>query len=246
MSDPPQNLLLAALPAETLARWLPYLECIDLPAGKVLCESSCRTTYAYFPTTAVISLLCITEEGGTSEVAVVGDDGVVGVSMIMGGTTMLNRAVVQSSGLGFRLPSLLVTAEMERAGPSLQLMLRYTQSLITQVMQIAACNRHHTIAQQLARRLLTALDTSPNGEVAMTQEGVASLLGVRREGVTTAALKLQRAGVIRYQRGHIFVLDRDSLETHTCECYAALTKEHKRLLPMLVSTRRLAPMAIAA
>jgi CRP-like cAMP-binding protein len=245
-ASPRQNHLLTALPAGVFLRWLPSLEQVDCPVGKVLCESSTRSEYVYFPTTAVVSLLCTTAEGGTSEVATVGSDGVVGVSMIMGGNTIMHRAVVQSAGQGFRLPSLLVKAEVEKAGPALQLLLRYTQSLITQVMQIAACNRHHTIDQQLARRLLTALDGSTTNEFAMTQEGVANLLGVRREGVTAAALKLQQAGLIRYQRGHISVLDRNRLEQHTCECYAALTKERLRLLPMSVPTRYLAPVAMAA
>ncbi len=245
-SDPRQNQLLAALPASEWARWLPYLEQVDFASGKVVCESSSRTAYMYFPTTAVISLLCTTVDGGTSEVAVVGNDGVVGVSMIMGGHTMLNRAVVQSAGQCFRLPSLLVKMEVERAGAALQLLLRYTQSLITQVMQMAACNRHHTIDQQLARRLLTAMDRATSDEVAMTQEGLASLLGVRREGVTAAALKLQCDGVIRYQRGHISVLDRRRLEQRACECYAAVSKEHHRLLPASVASRPLVPMLIAA
>ena len=245
-SDPRQNHLLAALPDCEWSRWLPHLEQVDLPAGKVLCESSRAMTFVCFPTTAVISLLCTTLEGGTSEIAVVGNDGVVGVSTIMGGTMMPSRAVVQSAGLGYRLPAQLLKTEVERAGPALQLLLRYTQSLITQVTQTAACNRHHGIDQQLARRLLTALDRSNADEFAMTQEGVANLLGVRREGVTAAALRLQQAGVIRYQRGYIVVLDRKGLEQRTCECYAAVAKEHYRLLPTPVPPRYVAPMPIAA
>ena len=245
-SDPRQNHLLAALPDCDWSRWLPQLELVNLPLGKVVCEASSQMTYLYFPTTAVISLLCTTVEGGTAEVAVVGNDGVVGVSLIMGGNTMLNQAVVQSAGQAYRLPSRPVKTEVERGGPALQLLLRYTQSLISQVMQLAACNRHHSIDQQLARRLLIALDRSNSNEIAMTQEGVASLLGVRREGVTAAALKLQLDGVIRYQRGHISVLDRARLEQRTCECYAAVSNEHRRLLPTSVPARTLVPMLIAA
>jgi CRP-like cAMP-binding protein len=242
-SHPRQNHLLAALPDAEWSRWLPHLELVDLSTGKVLCESSSPITCVYFPTTAVISLLCTTVQGGTSEIAAVGNDGVVGICMIMGGQAMLNRAVVQSAGQAYRLPAALVKAEVERSGPALRLLMRYAQSLITQVTQTAACNRHHSIDQQLARRLLIALDCSTSDEFAMTQEGVASLLGVRREGVTAAALKLQRAGVIRYQRGQISVLDRNRLEHHACECYAAVAKEHSRLLPTLGSA---APKPIAA
>lgn len=234
-ADPRQNHLLAALPDCEWSRWLPHLERVDLPLGKVLCEASSVTPFVYFPTTASVSLLCTTAEGGSAEIAVVGNDGVVGVSMIMGGQSMLSRAVVQSAGLGYRMRSLLVTTEVTRCGPALRLLLRYTQTLITQVTQAAACNRHHSIEQQLARRLLTALDRSASDEFAMTQEGLACLLGVRREGVTAAALKLQRAGVIRYQRGHMSVLDRKRLEQHACECYAAVAKENDRLMPASVS-----------
>lgn len=239
--DPRQNHLLAALPDCEWSRWLPHLEPVDLPVGRVLCESSSPTPFVYFPTTAIVSLQCTTAEGGTAEIAVVGNDGVVGVSMIMGGHSMLSRAVVQSAGRGYRLRSLMVTTEVERGGPALRLLLRYTQTLMTQVTQTAACNRHHAIEQQLARRLLTALDRSPSHEFAMTQEGLACLLGVRREGVTAAALKLQRAGVIRYQRGHMAVMDRNRLEQHACECYRAVAKENERLLPPSVAARQPAP-----
>lgn len=245
-SDPRQNHLLSALPDCEWSRWLPHLELVHLPAGKVVCESSSTTAFVYFPTTAVISLLCTTAEGGTSEIAVVGNDGVVGICMIMGGQTMLSRAVVQSEGQGYRLRSTLVETEVDRAGFVLHLLLRYTQSLITQVTQTAACNRHHDIDQQFARRLLIALDRSGSNQLAMTQEGVAGLLGVRREGVTAAALKLQLAGVIRYQRGHISVLDRNRLEKRTCECYAALARENNRLLPRAVPTPHFAALPIAA
>ena len=245
-SQPRQNHLLAALPDCEWARWLPHLERVDFPVDKVLCESSSATPFVYFPTTAVISLLSTTIDGGTSEIAVVGNDGVVGIGLIMGGNNMPSQAVVQTAGEGYRLRSLLVKTEIDRAGLVLQVLLRYTQTLITQIMQKAACNRHHGIEQQLACRLLMALDRSASDELAMTQEGVATLLGVRREGVTAAALKLQQDGVIRYQRGHISVLDRNRLEHRTCECYAAVSKEHYRLLPASVPTRHLAAVAIAA
>ncbi len=241
-----KNHLLASLPDCEWARWLPHLELMDFSLGNVLCESSSATAFVYFPTTAVISLLCTTVDGGTSEIAMVGNDGVVGVSMIMGGNTMPNQAVVQTAGLGYRLPSRWVKTEVERAGPALPILLRYTQSLITQVTQTAACNRHHDIDQQLARRLLMALDMASSNEVAMTQEAAAGLLGVRREGVTAAALKLQHAGVIRYQRGHISVLDRYRLEASTCECYRAVAKARFGLRPTALPTRYLQPMPIAA
>lgn len=245
-SDPRQNQLLAALPDSERVRWLPHLECVDLPVGKELCAANSATAFVYFPTTAVVSLLYRTVEGGTAEIAVIGNDGVVGFSMIMGGNTTPSQAVVQSAGSGFRMRSQWVQNEVDNVGPVLRLMLRYTQSLITQVAQTAVCNRHHGIEQQLARRLLVGLDRSPSDELALTQEALASLLGVRREGITAAALKLQQAGVIRYQRGHISVLDRSGLERRTCECYAAVAKEQNRLSPMAAPKRHLDPMLIAA
>jgi CRP-like cAMP-binding protein len=229
--DPQQNQLLAALPACEWQRLAPHLELVELEAGKVLCESSSPITYVYFPASAEISLVCTTAEGGTAEIAVIGRDGVVGICSILGGYTMLNRAVVQSAGIAFRMRASLIKAEVNGGGALLHLLLRYTQSLITQITQSAACNRHHDIDQRLARRLLTALDGANSSAFAMTQEGVASLLGVRREGITAAAFKLQKDGVIRYQRGHISVLDRSGLERRACECYAAVAKEHYRLLP---------------
>lgn len=245
-ADPRQNQLLAALSECVRARWSPHLECVDLPLGKELCAADSPTAFVYFPTTAIVSLLYHTVEGGTAEIAVIGNDGVVGFSMIMGGNTTPSQAVVQAAGRGFRIRSQLVQNEVDRVGPVLQLMLRYTQSLITQVAQTAVCNRHHGIEQQLARRLLVGLDRSPSDELAVTQEALASLLGVRREGVTAAALKLQQAGVIRYQRGHISVLDRKGLERRTCECYAAVAKEQSRLLPMATAARHLDSLLIAA
>ena len=245
-SHPRQNQLLAALPDCEWTRWLVHVELVEFSVGKILCESDSATEYVYFPTTAVISLMSITVEGGTSEIAIVGNEGVVGICTVTGGTSMPMQAVVQRAGQAYRLRSTLLKSEIERAGSLLHLLLRYTQSLLTQVAQSAACNRHHNIEQQLARRLLVALDRTTSGDLAMTQECLASLLGVRREGVTAAALKLQHGGMIRYQRGHISVLDRHALERRTCECYAAVTKEHDRLLPTAVPTRGLAPMPIAA
>ena len=244
-SHPRQNHLLAALPDGEWTRCLVHLELVEFPVGRVLCESDSAAEFVYFPTTAIISLMSITVEGGTSEVAIVGNEGVVGICAITGGRSMPIQTIVQSAGQGYRLRSTLFKTELERAGTLLHLLLRYTQSLITQIAQSAACNRHHNIEQQLSRRLLLALDRSPSEDLAITQERLACLLGVRREGITAAALKLQQAGVIRYQRGHISVLDREGLERRTCECYAAVAKENKRLLPAALSARRLLPMPIA-
>ena len=230
-STPRQNQLLAALLDAEWSRWQPQLELVDLPRGMVLCESGNIPAYAYFPTTAIVSLLHMTSDGASSEIAVVGNDGVVGISLCMGGDAMTSRALVQSAGQGYRLRAQVVKAEVNRAGPMLYMLLRYTQAMIAQVAQTALCNRYHSIDQQMCRRLLAGLDRSPSDELTMTQELLASLLGVRREGVTAAALKLQHAGVIRYSRGHIAVLNRQRLEQRTCECYKATKKEHDRLLP---------------
>lgn len=229
--NPRQNQLLAALPAHEWARCQPQLECVDLSAGQVLSDYGQTPSHAIFPTTAVVSLIYNTEEGGSAEFAVVGNDGVVGISLFMGGLATSSRAVVQSAGRAWRLPARAVIADVERAGAVLMTILRYTQSLIAQVAQTGACNRHHSIDQQLCRRLLMGLDLQVSDELVMTQEGVAQLLGVRREGVTAAASKLQQAGVIRYHRGHIEVLDRGRLEQRTCECYGALKREQQRLTP---------------
>lgn len=245
-AEPRQNLLLAALPDCEWSRWLPHLERVEFPVGKVLCDSGSPNSFVYFPTTAIVSLLCHTVAGGTAEIAVVGNDGIVGISAITGGQSTPSQAVVQTAGLAYRLRAQLLKSELDRGGVVLQLMLRYTMSLISQVAQTAVCNRHHTIEQQLARRLLAGLDRSPSNELAMTQEALATLLGVRREGVTAAALKLQQAGVIRYQRGHISVLHRSGLEARTCECYAAVASEQHRLLPMDAALRHMDAMAIAA
>jgi CRP-like cAMP-binding protein len=230
-ADPRQNRLLAALPDAEWARWLPQLEPVDLPLGKVLYESGTRLTHVYFPTTSIISLLYVMEDGASAEIAVVGHEGIVGISLFMGGESTPSRAVVQSAGKGFRLNASLMLQEFNRAGPVLHLLLRYTQALITQMSQTAVCNRHHSLDQQLCRWLLLSLDRLQSNELVMTQELIANMLGVRREGVTEAAGDLQKAGLIRYQRGHITVLDRRRLERRACECYAVVKKEYDRLLP---------------
>jgi CRP-like cAMP-binding protein len=234
-SDPQQNHLLSALPPAEWARWSPQLERVELASGQVLSESGSTPAFVYFPLTAVVSLLYMTREGGSAEIAVIGNDGVVGVSLFMGGNANPSRAVVQSAGQAYRLRSQVAMGEVSRGGAVLSVLLRYAQSLIAQVSQTAVCNRYHSIDQQLARRLLLGLDRSSSDELVMTQELVANLLGVRREGVTAAAHKLQLAGVIRYRRGHIAVLDRKRLEQRTCECYAGARREYERLLPMSVA-----------
>ena len=229
--DPRLNHLLCALPPAEAARWLPQLEWIEMPLGQVLYESGRTLTHVYFPTTAIVSLLYVMENGASAEIAVVGNEGVVGISLFMGGESTPSRAVVQSAGGGFRLKAQLVKNEFGRAGPVMHLLLRYTQALITQMAQTAVCNRHHSLDQQLCRWLLLSLDRLRSNELVMTQELIANMLGVRREGVTEAALKLQTAGLIRYARGRISVLDRPGLEERTCECYAVVKKEYDRLLP---------------
>lgn len=230
-SDPRTNQLLAALPEAEWLRWLPQLEPVTLALGQVLYESGAKMTYVYFPTSAIVSLLHVLENGASAEIAVVGFEGVVGISIFMGGGSTPSRAVVQSAGMGFRLRSDAIKQEFDRAGPVMHLMLRYTQALITQMAQTAVCNRHHSLDQQLCRWLLLSLDRLQSNELVMTQELIANMLGVRREGVTEAALKLQKACLIRYARGHISVLDRPGLEQRTCECYAVVRKEYDRLLP---------------
>lgn len=210
-----QNQLLAMLPDADWRRWQSQLECVELSLGQVLSESGSTPDWVYFPTTAIVSLLYMTQDGESSEIAVVGKDGVVGISLFMGGNATPSRAVVQSAGQAYRLRAQEIRHEVNRAGPVLSMLLRYTHTMIAQVAQTAACNRYHSIEQLLCRRLLLALDRSPSSQLVMTQELVASLLGVRREGVTAAALKLQQAGVIRYSRGHIAVLDRQRLEQRT-------------------------------
>ncbi|QDQ27934.1 Crp/Fnr family transcriptional regulator [Chitinimonas arctica] len=230
-TNPRDNHLLAALPEAEWLRWLPQLEAVELPLGHVLYESGSKMSHVYFPTTAIVSLLYVMENGAPAEIAVVGNEGLVGVSLFMGGESTPSRAVVQSAGWGFRLRARKMKEEFDRAGPVLHLLLRYTQALITQMSQTAVCNRHHTLDQQLCRWLLLSLDRLHGDELVMTQELIANMLGVRREGVTEAALKLQNAGLIRYARGHISVLDREGLEARSCECYAVVKKEYDRLLP---------------
>jgi CRP-like cAMP-binding protein len=229
--DPRKNQLLAALPEAEWKRWQPQLESVDLPLGKVLYESGAPMAFVYFPTSAIVSLLYVLESGASAEIAVVGFEGVVGVSIFMGGGSTPSRAVVQSAGMGYRLRADAVKAEFGRAGPVMHLMLRYTLSLITQMSQTAVCNRHHSLDEQLCRWLLLSLDRLSGNTLVMTQELIANMLGVRREGVTEAAMKLQRAGLISYARGHITVLDRPALEKRTCECYAVVKQEYDRLLP---------------
>jgi CRP-like cAMP-binding protein len=224
------NRLLAALPLAEWQRWSPLLEPIEMPLGTVLCESGQTLSHVYFPTTAIVSLLYVMENGASAEIAVVGNDGLVGISLFMGGESTLSRAVVQSAGQGFRLKAQTLKDEFTRA-PVLHLLLRYTQALITQMAQTAVCNRHHSLDQQLCRWLLLSRDRLQGDELVMTQELIANMLGVRREGVTEAALKLQHAGLIRYARGHITVLDRAGLEKRSCECYEVVRKEYDRLLP---------------
>ncbi|WP_332744992.1 Crp/Fnr family transcriptional regulator [Hydrogenophaga sp.] len=233
LDNPRQNQLLASLPDAEWLRWQPQLESVDLPLGKVLYESGAALQFVYFPTNAIVSLLYVLENGSSAEIAVVGHEGVVGISIFMGGGSTPSRAVVQSAGMGYRLRADAIRSEFERSGPVMHLMLRYTQALITQMSQTAVCNRHHSLDQQLCRWLLLSLDRLPGNELVMTQELIANMLGVRREGVTEAALKLQASGLIRYARGHISVLDRPGLEHRTCECYRVVKKEYDRLLPDL-------------
>jgi CRP-like cAMP-binding protein len=231
-----QNRLLAALPDADWQRWLPQLELVDLPLGEVLYEPGSTLSHVYFPITAIVSLLYVTENGASAEIAIVGNEGIVGISLFMGGESTPSRAVVQSAGQGFRLAAQTIKDEFHRSGPAMHLLLRYTQALITQMAQTAVCNRHHTLDQQLCRWLLLSLDRLRGNELAMTQELIANMLGVRREGVTEGALKLQRAGLIRYSRGHVTVLDRPGLEKRTCECYAVVKTEYDRLLPQKQAT----------
>lgn len=235
MTDPRQNQLLAVLPDAEWARWQPMLEAVDMPLGKVLYESGSTLSHVYFPTTSIVSLLYVMEDGASAEIAVVGREGIVGISLFMGGESTPSRAVVQSAGQGFRLNARRMLQEFNRAGPVLHLLLRYTQALITQMSQTAVCNRHHSLDQQLCRWLLLSLDRLNSDDLVMTQELIANMLGVRREGVTEAAGHLQDAGLIRYRRGHITVLDRAGLEARSCECYAVVKNEYDRLLPSTIA-----------
>ena len=228
--NPAQNHLLAALSAPELERLEPHLELAPLPLGKVLYEPGSVLHHVYFPTDSIVSLLYVLEDGASAEIAVVGNEGIIGVALFMGGETTPSRAVVQSAGYGYRLKGQLLKQEFNRSGAMQHLLLRYTQALLTQMAQTAVCNRHHSVDQQLCRWLLLSLDRLASNELSMTQELIANMLGVRREGVTEAAGKLQSAGLIHYSRGRITVVDRSGLEARVCECYAVVKAESDRLL----------------
>jgi CRP-like cAMP-binding protein len=230
---PRENHLLSVLPEAERARVTPHLVAVEMPLGHVVYESGDSLRHVYFPTTSIVSLLYVTEDGSSAEIAVVGNEGIIGIALFMGGETTPNRAVVQSAGEAYRLDSRILKEEFHRAGPLQRLLLRYTQALITQMTQTAVCNRHHSIDQQLCRWLLLSMDRLPSNELKMTQELIANMLGARRSGVTEAALKLQDAGLIRYSHGHIEVLDRPGLEQRVCECYRVVKREFDRLLPDL-------------
>ncbi|HYR05766.1 MAG TPA: Crp/Fnr family transcriptional regulator [Gallionella sp.] len=232
--DPRQNHLLAALPADDYARVQRNLELVTMPLGEALYEPGSQMRHVYFPTTSIVSLLYVMEDGASAEIAIVGNEGVVGVSLFMGGETTTSRAIVQSAGHGYRLNGPLLKEEFFHAGPMQRLLLRYTQALLTQMAQTAVCNRHHSLDQQLCRWLLLSLDRLGSNVLVMTQELIANMLGVRREGVTEAAGNLQRAGLIQYSRGKITVVDRPALEARVCECYQVVKKEFDRLLPEAV------------
>lgn len=233
--SPTRNQLLAQLPTSLQQSWFPQLELVHMPLGAVLYEAGATLSHVYFPATSIVSLLYVTENASSAEIAVVGREGLVGVSLFMGGESTPSRGVVQSAGKGFRLPAQVMKHEFALGGPLMHLLLRYTQALIAQMSQTAVCNRHHSLSQQLCRWLLLSLDRLQGNELVMTQDLIANMLGVRREGVTANALKLQEAGLIRYVRGRITVLDRQALERRSCECYAVVKKEYDRLLPPTVA-----------
>jgi len=230
-----QNSLFHSIPEEDWIKFLPDLEPVELPLGKVLYESGTKMTHVYFPTSAIVSLLYELENGSSAEIAVVGFEGIVGISTFMGGESTSSRGVVQSAGHGYRMKANLLLNAFERSKPIEHLLLRYTQALITQMSQTAVCNRHHTLDQQFCRWLLLSLDRLKTNQLDMTQELIANMLGVRREGVTEAALKVQKAGLISYSRGHITIIDRAGLEKRTCECYKVVKEEYDRLLPEALS-----------
>jgi CRP-like cAMP-binding protein len=232
---PQQNHLLAALPPKEYGHLAASLELVSLPLGYVLYESGSVLHHVYFPTTAIVSLLCVMLNGASTEIAVVGNEGVTGLALFMGGGSMPHRAVVQSAGYAYRLQGPLLKDEFNHSQRLQQLLLHYGQALMTQITQTAACNRHHSLNQQLCRRLLMNLDRLPCDELVMTQEMISNMLGVRRESVTEAAGKLQRAGLIQYSRGHIKVINRTGLEANVCECYAIVKKESERLLPECIA-----------
>ncbi len=226
-----QNWLFKSLPTAEWERLLPFIQPFDMPLGLVLSESGDKMNYVYFPTTAIVSLLYGLENGSSAEIAVVGNEGCVGVAIFMGGQSTLSSSVVQSAGKSYRIKAQAILEEFGKAGPMMHLFLRYTQALITQMSQTAVCNRHHTLDQQFCRWLLLSLDRLTSNDLVMTQELISNMLGVRREGVTEAALKIQKAGLISYSRGHIKILDRKGLEHRTCECYQVVKTEYERLLP---------------
>ena len=234
--DPRQNHLLAALPPSDFDRLQAGLKLVSLPLGDVLYESGSQLRYVYFPTNAIVSLLYLMADGASAEIAVVGNEGIIGVSLFMGGETTPSRAVVQSAGHAYQLPGNSLKEEFNHGSAMQHLLLRYTQALITQMAQTAVCNRHHSLDQQLCRWLLLSLDRLSGKDLIMTQELIANMLGVRREGVTEAAGNLQAAGLIKYSRGHITVVDRAGLEARTCECYAVVKKESDRLLPNRIAS----------
>ena len=229
--NPKQNALLSGLPAADYERLLPHLELIPMPLGMAVCEAGVEMDYVYFLTSSIVSQLYESRDGTATETAVIGHEGLVGVTLFMGGGTSLNRAVVKSAGYGFRLKAKILKEEFYRGGAMQSLLLRYTQALLTQMSQTAVCNRHHSVVQQLCRWLLLSLDRLPSNEMSMTQELIGNMLGVRRESVADAAGKLQDEGLIHYTRGHISVLDRAGLEARVCECYAGVKAEYDRLLP---------------
>ena len=231
-----KNQLLSVLPETIRQRWADQLELVEMPLGKVLYESSAKMDYVYFPEDCIVSLLFVLFDGSSTEIAVVGHEGLVGISIFMGGDTTPNRAVVQSAGRSFRVPSNFLKDEFHRSVEVMHLFLRFTQALVTQMTQTAVCNRHHTLDQQLCRWLLLSMDRLAMPEFVMTQELIANMLGVRREGVTVAAGKLQSVGIISYSRGHIKVIDRPALEARSCECYALVKNEYDRLLPDLIAS----------
>jgi CRP-like cAMP-binding protein len=231
-----QNDIFHSIPDAEWGRLLPHIEPVELPLGMVLYEPGTKMRHVYFPSTAIVSLLYALEDGSSAEIAIVGREGVVGISIFMGGESTSSRAVVQSAGLGYRIHASLILQAFNESGPVMHLLLRYTQALITQMSQTAVCNRHHTLDQQFCRWLLLSLDRLSGNELVMTQELIANMLGVRREGVTEAAVKAQNAGLIRYARGHITVLDREGLEQRTCECYRVVKLEYDRLLPNKIAT----------
>lgn len=240
VAHPQQNHILEALPPAERDRVFPHLKLVTLPLGAALYETGDVQRYIYFPTDAIVSLLYVLDNGSSAEIAVVGNEGAIGVALFMGGETTTNRAVVQSAGFAYRLTGKRLKLEFGRHGEMLHILLRYTQSLITQMAQTAVCNRHHSVDEQLCRWLLLSLDRLSSNKLVMTQELIANMLGVRREGVTEAAGKLQKLGAIQYRRGHITVLDRSKLEGLSCECYGVVRKETDRLLPMLQASRGLA------